>query len=291
MSLGQDGPPTRTRMPEGHGGHSGGARRAQPRRALVTVVSIIALLVAALAFANRGSHPSSSSSTDGSGAGSGASAGTGGSGDSGGAGSSGGKSGTDAATAPSGQKPVTGKAAGIPAGFPHSGEGAQSAAANYAIALGGEGMYSTARRHQIVDTVYAPGSTAKVQGDLDKVYSDASFLQRIGLKPDGTAPTGMTFISRVNPAGSRADKVSADTATVSVWYSSLFGLAGEGSTNPVAESWYTNTFEMKWVGNDWKILSFQQKDGPTPVGRDQAASSAQDMANAVNGFGGFTYAR
>ncbi|SFF92637.1 hypothetical protein SAMN05216251_1396 [Actinacidiphila alni] len=288
MSLGQDGPPTRTRMPEGHGGHSGGARRAQPRRALVTVVSIIALLVAALAFANRGSHPSSSS-TDGRGSGSsaGASSSSGGSG----SGGSGGKSGTDAATAPSGQKPVTGKTGGIPSGFPHTGEGAQSAAANYAIALGGEGMYAAARRHQIVATVYAPSAAAKVQGDLDKVYSDAAFLQRIGLKPDGSAPSGMSFISRVNPVGAKAEKVDADSATVSVWYSSLFGLAGEGSTNPVAESWYTNTFEMTWVGNDWKIVSFQQKDGPTPVGRDQAASSAQDMANAVNGFGGFTYAR
>ncbi|MFF7158754.1 hypothetical protein [Streptomyces sp. NPDC008139] len=284
MSLGQDGPPTRTRMPEGHGGHGGGARRPQPRRALVTVVSIIALLVAALAFANRGSHPSSSgSANNGTAAGSGATAGSSGGG--------GGKAGTDAPTAPSGQKPVTGKSGGIPSGFAHSGEGAQSAAANYAVFLGGDGMYSAARRHEIVDTVYAADAAAKVQSDLDKAYSDAAFLQRIGLKPDGTAPAGMTFISRVNPVGSKAEKISGDTATVSVWFSSLFGLAGEGSTNPVAESWYTNTFEMKWVGNDWKIVSFQQKDGPTPVGRDQAASSAQDMTNAVNGFGGFTYAR
>ncbi|MFJ4411800.1 hypothetical protein [Streptomyces sp. NPDC088910] len=286
MSLGQDGPPTRTRMPEGHGGHGGGARRPQPRRALVTVVSIIALLVAALAFANRGSHPSSSGSADnGTAAGSGATAGS----SSGGGG--GGKTGTDAPTAPSGQKPVTGKSGGIPSGFAHSGEGAQSAAANYAVFLGGDGMYSAARRHEIVDTVYAADAAAKVQSDLDKAYSDAAFLQRIGLKPDGTAPTGMTFISRVNPVGAKAEKISGDTATVSIWFSSLFGLAGEGSTNPVAESWYTNTFELKWVGNDWKIVSFQQKDGPTPVGRDQAASSAQDMTNAVNGFGGFTYAR
>jgi hypothetical protein len=286
MSLGQDGPPTRTRMPEGHSSHGGAPRRNQSRRALVTVVSIIALLVAALAFANRGSHPSASGTS-----GNGSGAGSSGSASSGSSGGSGAKSGSDAATAPSGQKPVSGKTGGIPSGFPHSAEGAQSAAANYVVVLGGDGMFAADRRHQIVGAVYAPDAAAKVQGDLDTVYSDATFLQRIGLKPDGTAPSGLTFISRVNPAGAKAVKLSGDTATVSVWYSSLFGLAGEGSTNPVAESWYTNTFEMKWVGNDWKVVSFQQKDGPTPVGRDQAASSAQDMADAVNGFGGFTYAR
>lgn len=281
MSVGPDGPPTRTRMPEGHGTHGAGTRRSQPRRALVTVVSIIVLLIAALAFANRGSHPTAAG-TDGNGAGT-----------SGGSGGSGGSKAASSATttAPTGEKPVRGKTAGIPSGFAHTRQGAQSAAANYAVALGGDGMFAADRRHQIVTAVYTPGATAKVQGDLDKVYSDTTFLQRIGLRPDGTAPSGLTFISRVNPVGAKVVTFDADKATVSVWYSSLFGLAGTGSTNPVSESWYTNTFEMTWSGNDWKITSFQQKDGPTPVGRDQAASSAEDMADAVSGFGGFTYAR
>jgi hypothetical protein len=246
----------------------------------VTVVSIIVLLIAALAFANRGSHHSA------------AGAGTDDNGSSSTAGSSGSHGGSSAPTAPTGEKPVTGKsAAGIPSGFAHTEQGAQSAAANYAVALGGDGMFDANRRHQIVSAVYAPSATAKVQGDLDKAYADTAFLQRIGLKPNGTAPTGMTFISRVNPVGAKTVKFAGDSATVSIWYSSLFGLAGEGSTNPVSESWYTNTFDMTWSGNDWKITSFQQKDGPAPVGRDQAAASAQDMTDAVSGFGGFTYAR
>ncbi|MYS21248.1 hypothetical protein GA0115240_12822 [Streptomyces sp. DvalAA-14] len=283
MSLGQDGPSTRTRMPEGHAGHGGPGRRPQPRRALVTVVGIVVLLIAAIAFANRGGQHSPSTGT-------GAGTGTAGGSSSDAASGAGGPAAST--TAPSGQRPVTGKsAAGIPSGFAHTAEGAQSAAANYAVALGGVDMFNADRRHQIVSAVYAAEVASSSQSELDKAYSDPTFLNRIGLQPDGAAPSGMTFVSRTNPVGAKADRYDTDSATVSVWYSSLFGLAGEGSTNPVTESWFTNTFEMKWTAGDWKITGFQQKDGPAPVGRDQAASSAKDMSDAVSGFGGFTYAR
>jgi hypothetical protein len=274
-------------MPEGHGGHSGGARRAQPRRALVTVVSIIALLVAALAFANRGSHPSSSSSTDGSGAGSGTTAGSDGSGGSGG---SGGKRGTDAATAPSGQKPVAGKAGGIPAGFPHSGEGAQSAAANYAVAMGGVEMFTSASRQHIVDTIYTPAAAAKLKGPLDQAYS-TDFLAKLGLDANGKAPQGKTFISRTVPVGTKTLSYTAETARVSVWYMALIGMAGTGSTDPVRTDWMTWTFTLSWSGNDWKIASDSQKSGPAPVPGDVPAASAPDITKAVEEYGGFTYAR
>ena len=72
----------------------------------------------------------------------------------------------------------------------------------------------------------------------------------------------------------------------------MFGLAGEGSKNPVTESWYTNTFELKWVGDDWKVERLR------PEGRAHSRSDATDrvlgaeeMADAVEEYGGFTYAR
>ncbi|MET9221200.1 hypothetical protein ABZX65_20835 [Streptomyces sp. NPDC003300] len=285
MSLGQDGPPTRTRMPEGHGGHGGGARRPQPRRALVTVVSIIALLVAALAFANRGSHPSSSgSANNGTAAGSGATAG------SSGGGGGGGKTGTDAPTAPSSQKPVTGKSGGIPSGFAHSGEGAQSAAANYAVAMGGVEMFTADSRQHIVDTIYTPTAAAKLKGPLDQAYS-ADFLAKLGLDASGKAPQGKTFISRTVPVGTKTESYTADTARVSVWYMALIGMAGTGSTDPVRTDWMTWTFTLTWSGNDWKIASDAQTSGPAPVPGDVPAASAPDITKAVEEYGGFTYAR
>ncbi|WP_405890384.1 hypothetical protein OG427_20720 [Streptomyces sp. NBC_00133] len=259
---------TRTRLPGGADTDVyGGARRpVRNSRSLITVVGVVVLLIAAIAFANQGGGDDGTSAEGEKGAGA-------------------------APTAATGVRPVKGEAGGIPSGFARDEQGAQSAAANYAVALGSDGMYRQARRTQIVSTVYAPDTAAARQADLDKVYSDEKFLTGIGLNPDGTAPKGMTFITRFNPVGSKVQKFSRDTASVSVWYSALFGLAGEGSKNPVSESWYTNTFELKWVAGDWKITDFTQQDGPVPVGRDQAASGAKEMADAVQQFGGFTYAR
>ncbi|MFF4155993.1 hypothetical protein [Streptomyces sp. NPDC001678] len=290
MSLGDDGygggqggygddrHMTRTRLPEGEvdpyaptrrgSGRSGRGGRPSSRN-LVTVVGIVVLLIAAIAFANRGGDSSSDPSSGGDAR----------------------RPGGSEPTAPTGVKPVDGKTGGIASGFAHSEQGAQSAAANFAVALGGDGMFRKDSRRVIVDAVYAPDAAAVRGGELDKVYSDQGFLKKIGLDANGNAPKGMTFVSRTNPAGAKIVKYEGDMASVAVWYSSLFGLAGEGSTKPVAEGWYTNTFDLKWIDGDWKVTGFTQKDGPTPVGRDQAASSAKEMSDAVEGFGGFTYAR
>ncbi|MFD4919226.1 hypothetical protein ACFWNR_39265 [Streptomyces virginiae] len=257
---------TRTRLPDSPTDPYGPTRRT-PRasRSLITVVGVVVLLIAAIAFANSAPDTKSDPASD--------------------------KPPTDSSTAATGTNPVTDRTAGIPKGFAHDEQGAQSAAANFAVALGSDGMFNTSRRGAIVQAVYAPDVAAARQGDLDRIYTDAQFLSGIGLDPTGKAPKGLTFISRTNPVGTKIEKYSADTATVSVWYSALFGLAGEGSKSPVTESWFTNTFELCWTGNDWHITDFTQKDGPAPVGQDQRAATAEEMAAAVSQFGGLTYAR
>ncbi|MEU5532581.1 hypothetical protein [Streptomyces sp. NPDC020362] len=259
---------TRTRLPGGD--PYGGAPRRGGRsssRSLVTVVGVVVLLVAAIAFANRGDDSSAHGS----------------------------RAKDDrphtSSTAASGTKPVDTKTGTIPSGFAHTPQGAQSAAANYAVALGSAEMFNTAWRHQIVSTVYAPDAADAKQSAMDSAYSSQKFLSNIGLTKDGTAPKGQTFVSRVIPVGTKVTSSGTDATTVEVWYTSLFGLSGQASTNPVTESWYTTTYELKWIGSDWKITDFQQKDGPVPVGRDQTASTADDMTKAVEEFGGFTYAR
>ncbi|WP_031085661.1 hypothetical protein [Streptomyces sp. NRRL WC-3549] len=262
---------TRTRLPGGDDTDGYGRRPVRNTRSLVLVVGVVVLLLAAIAFANRG---------DGT--------------DNGSGGGGGGKESPAAGagpTAATGTKPVEGKNGTIASGFAHDEQGAQSAAANYGVALGSADMFDKTRRREISATVYAPDVAAARQDQLDSVYSEKDFLARIGLNPDGTAPAGLTFISRVSPFGAKVEKFEGDTASVAVWYSVLFGLAGEGSQNPVSESWYTTTYELRWVDGDWKVTDFTQKDGPTPVGRDQVASPAEEMAGAVQQFGGFTYAR
>ncbi|MFF9205324.1 hypothetical protein ACF1AE_26595 [Streptomyces sp. NPDC014986] len=268
MSLGDDAGQTRIRLPEGDDGDPyGGARRGgrTSSRSLVTVVGVVVLLIAAIAFANRGGEDSASEEASA-------------------------DSPRAAATAPTGEKPVTSKAAGIPAGFAHDRQGAESAAANYAVALGSGEMFNKVRRDAILGSIIVPARVADFEATLDKAYT-AKFNQNVGLNEDGTTPKGFTFVSRTSPIGTKVTESSPDTATVEVWCSGLLGLAGESSTNPVTSSWFTITMQLEWTANDWKIVTHSQKDGPAPVPGDERASSADEMAKAVEEYGGFTYAR
>ncbi|WP_405715048.1 hypothetical protein [Streptomyces sp. NBC_00046] len=262
---------TRTRLPDGEGGdgYSAPRRPARVSRSLVTMVGVVVLLIAAIAFANMGGGR--------------------GDGDDGDPGSAGSKPGA-ASTGATGTKPVTGKNGTIASGFAHDDQGAQSAAANYSVALGSAEMFDKAKRDSILNAVIAPSAVGGFRTTLDQAYS-AGLFKNLGLNDDGSTPAGFTFISRTTPIGTKVTKSSAARATVEVWCSGLIGLAGEGSTKPVTDGWFTITMELEWVNGDWKAMTHSQKDGPAPVGGDTRASSADEIAGAVNGFGGFTYAR
>ncbi|MFC1228404.1 hypothetical protein ACIGW5_27250 [Streptomyces prasinus] len=257
---------TRTRMPDSGGGPHGGGRRGgrTSSRSLVMVVGVVVLLIAAIAFANRGGDSSSTDETD--------------------------DSPQTAATAPSGEKPVRTKNAGIPSGFAHDRQGAESAAANYAVALGSAEMFNKGKRDAILNSVMAPAQVADFTATLDKAYTP-EFNKNVGLNEDGTTPEGYTFVSRTSPIGTKVIESSDNSAKVEVWCSGLLGLAGDSSTNPVTSSWFTITIQLEWTTDDWKIVTHSQKDGPAPVPGDERASSAEEMAKAVEEHGGFTYAR
>ncbi|MHC3469007.1 hypothetical protein ACYF6T_09855 [Streptomyces sp. 7R007] len=265
MSLGDEGH-TRTTLPDG-GDVYGGARRGgrSSSRSLVTVVGVVVLLIAAIAFANRGGDDSAGENTAGS------------------------KPDTSSTTA-SGTKPVTTKAGGIPTGFAHDEQGAQSAAANYATVLVSADILKPARRAQIVHQVFVADKQAALQSQLDKAYSK-DFLSKLGLDQNGNAAAGNAYVSRTVPIGTKTVGYSDTTATLDVWCTGLYGTAGETSTNPVTSDWFTMTLQLRWADSDWKVDSFSQKDGPAPVPGDDKASSADEMAKAVQEYGGFTYAR
>jgi hypothetical protein len=257
---------TRTRLPDRPGDVYGGARRGRSSsRSLVTVVGVVVLLIAAIAFANRGGDDSSP--TDGAAA-----------------------QPEAASTAASGNRPVEAKTGGIPSGFAQDEEGAQSAAANYAVTLGSTGMFNKGTRHSIVDGIYTPAAAAKLQSAMDQAYS-ADFLSKLGLDANGNAPAGSTFVSRTVPVGTKVEQFSATSAKVAVWYMGLIGMSGEGSTDPVSSTWKTWSFDLQWVGGDWKITADTQTDGPAPVPGDDRAASSDAISKAIEEYGGFTYAR
>ncbi|MFB6750364.1 hypothetical protein ACFCX6_05465 [Streptomyces sp. NPDC056353] len=248
---------TRLRLPEEDGAPRRSGRSSS--RSLVTVVGVVVLLIAAIAFANRGGDDSASAE--------------GGTGD---------KPKTSA-TAPTGTRPVQ-------SGFAHDEQGAQSAAANYAVALGSDGMFNAARRHEIVQSLADPGWVDRLQSGFDADYSEA-FLKKIGLDKNGKAAAGVTFVNRTLPAGTKVTSFSGSAAVVEVWCNGLFGLTGEKTTNPVTSSWFTVTMHLSWDGSDWKVTETSQTNGPTPVPGDNPVSGADEMSKAVQEFGGFTYAR
>ncbi|MFF3454304.1 hypothetical protein ACFYXH_08220 [Streptomyces sp. NPDC002730] len=260
---------TRTRLP-GNGDTDvyGGARRpVRNSRSLITVVGVVVLLIAAIAFANQGGAGGEDDPSGG-----------------------GGKGAAGAPTAATGVKPVTEKDGAIPSGYAKDEQGAQSAASNYAVALGSDGMFNQARRHDIVKAVADASTLNKLQSGFDADYSTA-FLAQIGLSADGTAPAGSTFVNRTLPAGTKVLNFAGETAAVDVWCMGLFGLTGEKSTKPVTSGWFTVSVKLKWNGSDWKILETGQKTGPTPVTGDNPVSGSDEIADAVKEFGGFTYAR
>ncbi|MCX4675468.1 hypothetical protein OG413_09060 [Streptomyces sp. NBC_01433] len=260
---------TRTRLPDGDTATPHARRPARSSRSLVTVVGIVVLLIAAIAFANRGGGNSDDEAT-----GNGKKPGAAG----------------PAPTEATGTKPVQGKNGTIASGFAHDEQGAQSAAANYAVALGSAEMFDAEARQGILQATHDPSVVGSLQTDLDRAYSP-DFYKNVGLNEDGSTPAGLTFVSRTVPVGTKVIARSADTATVEVWCTGLVGMAGQGSTKPVAETWFTISEKLKWVEGDWKIESSTQAEGPTPVSGDNRASTADDIAGAVEGYGGFTYAR
>ncbi|MFJ2263871.1 hypothetical protein ACIOKD_37230 [Streptomyces sp. NPDC087844] len=259
---------TRTRLPDSAGDVHGGPRRGgrSSSRSLVTVVGVVVLLIAAIAFANRGDGDPGATSDEGTG-----------------------KAGA-APTSASGERPVRSKTAGIPTGYAQDDQGAQSAAANYAAALGSDSMFITAKRHEILKTIAEPGALDRLRSGFDADYS-AALLAKIGLAEDGSAPSGSTFVNRTLPVGTKVTSSSTDAATVEVWCNSLFGLTGETSTKPVTSGWFTVTVKLNWADDDWKVLGTSQKTGPTPVNGDNPVSGSDEIGKAVEEFGGFTYAR
>jgi hypothetical protein len=260
---------TRTRLPGSEG--SGGRPPTRPGRSLITVVAVVVLLIAAIAFANRGGGEEDSKS--------------------GGSPDEGRNGGAQAQpTAPTGDKPVKSTDGKIASDFPHTEQGAQSAAANYAVALVSADILKTAKRDELVQQIFVPGKVSEMRRKMGKAYT-AKFLGNLGLDKDGEPKKGTKYVSRTAPMGTKVRDYSGGSAKLGVWCTGVFGNAGEKSTNPVTTDWFTLSIELKWADGDWKVQSYAQKEGPAPVNGDNRASGADEIADAVDEYGGFTYAR
>lgn len=259
-------PQTRTRLPEPSEPHPRSS--SSPGRSIGAIVGVVVLLLAAIVLADRAGGDSEKSAESSRHA----------------------EDNQAQATAPTGERPVDGSTNGIPRGYAQTGQGAQSAAANYAVALGGTEMFDPVRRHTIVDTIAAPAARDELQAAYDAAYSP-DLNERLGLDENGQAPRGDTFVNRTLPIGSSLTEYTDTSAEVAVWCVGLTGIAGLDSQNPVRTSWFTLHLNLAWAEGDWKVVSTEQTEGPTPVNGDNVISGAEEIAEAVREYGGFTYAR
>lgn len=249
---------TRTRYPDDVYGTP--RPRRSSSRSLVTVMGVVVVLIAAIAFANRGSDDSAD---------------------------------RDGKTTAARPQPASTAATGttpVPSGWSHDEQGAQSAAANYAVALGSADVLKADRRAEILRQVVVPEKRSELSARFDRIYTK-QFLSTLGLDENGEPADGQTYVSRTVPIGTTLTAYSSTAATAEVWCTGLYGTAGEKSTDPVTTDWFTMTISLRWSGGDWKVDGLSQKDGPTPLPGDNKASTAEDMAQAVEEYGGFTYAR
>ncbi|MFD5186450.1 hypothetical protein ACFWMQ_28410 [Streptomyces sp. NPDC058372] len=254
---------TRTRLPGDDEAYDTTRRSMRPSRSLITVVGVVVLLIAAIAFANQGGSPDTPSDARGP---------------------------APSETAPTGTRPVDTTTSGIPTNHPRTKQGAESAAANYAVALVSAEIIKPRQRTEIIDSVFVPEKKGELRKKFDTAYSDR-FLSNLGLDENGEAASGSTYVSRTAPVGTKARSFSSDRASLEVWCTGVYGTAGEDSRNPVTSDWFTLNLELRWVEDDWKVESFSQSPGPAPVNGDNRVSPADEIAKAVEGYGGFTYAR
>jgi hypothetical protein len=279
----QSAPETRTRVklpPDPYGDDE--PRRSRVRRPLILLGALIALVLA-VAIVNSTTHHSNDPQSGGqpsSPTGAGVPSGD----------NNGGADPSGPATAPIQGSGLPANSAGtIPVGYPHTSQGAQSAAANYVVAYESSSMVGQTARHKLIDDIADPSIASSLQSQLDAAYSQVDTAY--GLSASGVPPVGQTFVSRATPMGVSLANYDGGSATVSVWVVEIAGLAGTGSTHPVTESWTTVTVTLHWTQGDWKWVSFTSSDGPVPTSGQQVVSSGQQLQNAVNQFGGLRYAR
>jgi hypothetical protein len=184
---------------------------------------------------------------------------------------------------------ATGTADGVPVGYPHSGSGAQAAAANYVVAFNSADMVRSSVRARLVNAIADPAIASSLQGQFDAAY--AQIDSTYGLTASGQAPAGQTFVERAAPVGVSLVSDSGNTATVSVWVVTLAGVAGTNSQHAVSEDWATVTVTLNWTHGDWKWFSFQSADGPAPLGGLQTPAAGSTLQAAVSKFGGLRYGR
>jgi hypothetical protein len=146
---------------------------------------------------------------------------------------------------------------GVPLGYTRSKEGAVAAAVNFADVLNSQRLVDRDTYLNAVRAITAPESVdsqvKKASDYLDSLEGSKHLLAK--------AQLGFAVAIRYLPAGYQLVSFDNDKATVKVWGSTVLGL--EQELLPV-EAWGTTTLQLRWAGNDWRLVD-QKAEATTTV--------------------------
>jgi hypothetical protein len=167
---------------------------------------------------------------------------------------------------------------GVPLGFARSREGAVAAAVNFAGVLTSQRLLD---RTTYADAVRAMTAPESLEAQLKKAtdYLDSLESSR---KLIAKAQLGFSVAIRYSPFGYQVVSFDRDKATVKVWGSTVIGLEQEAL--PV-EAWGTTTFDLRWVGGDWRIVDQKPETATTvPQSVQRPTPTIKGLTPELGGF-------
>ena len=160
------------------------------------------------------------------------------------------------------------------AGFAHTRDGARDAAVAYTATLSQRLLY--------LEPAAAGAEVRAIAADAsaDTLVNDALAALASAREPlaAGTGPTWWA----IRPLAVKVEAYSPQRARLSMWLVRI--LSRQGVVVPQS-SWATETVELVWEGDDWRLWSDTTTPGPSPVldGSDLPASAAQ-LDSELTGF-------
>ncbi len=171
--------------------------------------------------------------------------------------------------------------AGVPVGYTRNGDGAAAAATTYLSTLHQLIGSGEAGRRAALDVLTAKGADAVV----DEATSAFATLDYVVAQARATTPNARLFLREV-PMAYTVGRFTDDRAQVEVW--SLGVIIIEGATQ-ATEVWSTNTVELVWEGDDWKVWSWNRHPGPQPSLATSTPVPAAQVLDAIQGWEGYRY--
>ncbi|MFC5724869.1 hypothetical protein ACFP1Z_32450 [Streptomyces gamaensis] len=153
---------------------------------------------------------------------------------------------------------------GVPVGYPHTPEGAVSAAAHFYDVWDGFNPFASERQAR---AVAAPRSTEKMASDAFQIAVAARSDAGLNFVGESDNANYLTYRSR----GYRIDTASADR--VKLWLLLDTQKSVKGITSSVV---VVGTAEMVWADGDWKLVALMY-----PKGEPQPPEATPDSADAA----------